>query len=275
MMAVVTGMVTVVLLPAPASGGGGNRFDANPLPGTTAMTHTLYLGEEKVWVHVHSGPQAGLTFVNLHDDENTCVEAAKQYIRDHGGRLVELRHGRGRDVVIRRNGIKHRFDPNRMFSDGGLQKSLAHFENHTRENMALVARFRQQVVDLVGIEQGKAIVAVHNNTEGRLTIHDFKPGGLYGDGTQEVFVSPTEDPDDFFVTNAPALYNALVSLRYNVALMAEKSPTDRGTLARYVHEAGGIYVNIEAQHGHLKKQLLMLENLGPLLEAATNVSRIN
>ena len=239
-------------------------FLPHPLPGTTASTTTLYLGEERVWVHVHEGPTPGLTFVNIHDDEDTALEAAKLYIRDHGGRLVELRHGRGRDVVIRRNGVLDRFDPNRMFTENGLRHSLYLFGNLSDENYALAADFASTVASFIGIERDKVIIAVHNNTPDKFTINDFKPGQMYGKDTREVFVNPAEDHDDFIFTNSPALFRALKTLRYNVALMVP-DPPDRGTLGNYVNNAGGIYVLVEGEHGHLSRQVRMLEDLGRLL----------
>ncbi len=239
-------------------------FLPHPLPGTTASTTTLYLGEERVWVHVHESPTPGLTFVNIHDDENTALEAAKLYIRDHGGRLVELRHGRGRTVVIRRNGVLDRFDPNRMFTENGLRHSLYLFGTLSDENYAPIADFARKVAGFISIEKGKAIISVHNNTPGKLTIHDFKPGQWYGRDSREVFINPAEDPDNFFFTNSPVLFRALKTLRYNVVLMVP-DPPDRGTLGNYVNNAGGIYVLVEAEHGHLSSQVRMLENLGRLL----------
>ncbi len=239
-------------------------FLPHPLPGTTASTTTLYLGEERVWVHVHEGPTPGLTFVNIHDDEDTALEAAKLYIRDHGGRLVELRHGRGRDVVIRRNGVLDRFDPNRMFTENGLRHSLYLLGNLSNENYALTADFASTVASFIGIERDKVIIAVHNNTPGKLTIKDFQSGQLYGDYAREVFINPVEDPDDFFFTNSPTVFRALRTLRYNAALMAV-NPPDRGMLANYVNNSGGIYILVEAEHGHLDRQIRMLEDLGILL----------
>ncbi len=241
-----------------------DRFLPHPLPGTTATTTTLYLGEERVWVHVHEGPTPGLTFVNLHDNENTSAEAAKAHILKHGGRLVELVHGRGREVVIRRHGILHRFDPNRMFTEKGLRQTLDFYHNLNAENIRIAADFAQKLAGIVNIVKDKAIISVHNNTPGKLTIKDFKPGQWYGKDAREVFISPAEDPDDFFFTNSPTIYRALRTLRYNVALMAA-NPPDRGTLVNYVTKNGGIYVLVEAEHGHLNRQIRMLEDLDLLL----------
>ncbi len=239
-------------------------FLPQPLPGTTASTTTLYLGEERVWVHVHEGPTPGLTFVNIHDDENTALEAAKLYIRNHGGRLVELRHGRGRNVVIRRNGVLDRFDPNRMLTEKGRRQTLSFFNNLNSQNVAIVTDFANKLAGILKISKNKVIVSVHNNTPGKLTIKDFQPGQLYGDDTHEVFINPAEDPDDFFFTNSLTLFRALRTLRYNVALMAF-DPPDRGTLGNYVNHIGGIYILVEAEHGHLDRQIRMLDDLDALL----------
>lgn len=243
---------------------------ASDTPGGTAssaltpVTHTLRLEDEKVWVREYRRPGADLNFVNLHDNENTSAEAAKAYIRTHGGRLIELEHGRGRTVVIRRNGVLDRFDPNRMFTEEGLRRSLDYFHCLTDENLVLATDFARQVTDMIGLHEGKPVIAVHNNTPGKLTIHDFEPGEWYGDDTRDIFTNPAEDPDDFFFTNSPVLFRALKSLRYNVALMKE-NPPDRGTLGNLVNARGGVYVLVEAEHGHLQRQIAMLEDLGRLL----------
>ncbi|MFC1746903.1 hypothetical protein ACFLZR_01045 [Candidatus Neomarinimicrobiota bacterium] len=242
------------------------RFQAHPLEGTTATTNTLYLGEERIWIHIHEASEPGLTYVRIHDDENTAREAAQIFIRDHGGRLVEFRHGRGREVVIRRNGIQERFDPNRMFSDLGLERTLFRYGNSTPENIALVQQFREQVSDLIGIEAGKTIISVHNNTEGNLTIEDYAEGEMYGLGTEELYISPTEDPDDFFITNERILFDALKSQGFNVVLTVDQHPRDPGSLHRYVNRLGGVAVTVEAEHGHLEKQIHMLEVVNEIIK---------
>jgi len=42
-------------------------------------------------------------------------------------------------------------------------------------------------------------------------------------------------------------------------------PPDRGTLGNYVNNSAGIYILVEAEHGHLDRQIRMLEDLGILL----------
>ncbi len=246
-------------------GSNSGHFSPRRAPGIATDTHTLMLADEKIWVHVYERPGSGLVFVNLHDDENTCVEAAMLFLASHGGRLIELRHGRGREVVIRRAERMYSFDPNRMFSIEGLRKSLAHSKVISDEDLDLATGFAARVIALIAPTEAAPVIAIHNNTPDKLTIQDFMPGEWYGPDSRAVHIAPDRDPDDFFFTNSPWLYESLAALGYNVALMAE-NPPDRGTLGYYINSLDGFYINVEAEHGHIKEQALMLEDLGLLLQ---------
>lgn len=246
----------------------GAAAPALPVEGTDGAdlaheTRTLLLEEEKVWVDIYQRAGETIIFVSLHDNENTAAQAARAYLRSHGGRLVELRHGRGREVVIRRQGRLDRFDPNRMFTDAGLRRSLAYFRSYSDDNFAIASEFARQIATLIDVQADQVIVAVHNNTPGKLTILDFRPGQLYGDATQEVVVHPSADPDDFFFTNSEEAFRGLTRQGFNAALM-KAQPPDIGTLGNLVNSAGGIFVLVEAEHGHLHEQLQMLEAVGQL-----------
>jgi hypothetical protein len=223
------------------------------------------LADEKIWVHVYERPGAGFVFVNLHDNENTCVEVAMLFLARHGGRLIELRHGRGREVVIRRAGRLYPFDPNRMFSLKGLHKSFTRSKHPSDEDLDLAAGFAAQVIALIAPAKDVPVIAIHNNTPGKLTIRDFMPGEWYGPDSRAVHIAPDRDPDDFFFTNVPWLYESLAGIGHNVALMAERPP-DRGTLGGYINSLNGFYINVEAEHGHIEEQALMLDDLGLLLQ---------
>ncbi|MCH8010349.1 MAG: hypothetical protein IIA61_00110 [Candidatus Marinimicrobia bacterium] len=230
----------------------------------TKATHTFFLGEEKVWVDIYERAGADITLLNLHDNENTAVEAALAFIEKHGGRLIELRHGRGREIVVRLDGIMHRFDPNRMFSDVGLRASLEYFHNNTDEVFAIAAAFRDTIADLLGAKNGMVIIAVHNNTPYKMTINDFRPGEWYGEDTREVSINPQRDPDNFFVVTQDDLFAALSLSGHNVALRAQ-NPPDRGMLIDYCERLGVLYVTVEAEHGKLVEQEEMLETLWKIL----------
>ena len=153
--------------------GATNKFAPVEVKGLTTTSHTLHLEDEKVWVHIYQAAIPGLMLVSLHDDENTAADVAREYISQNGGTLVELRHGRGRNVIIRRGANRARFDPNRMFSLGGLRKSLNHFADLTNDNVKIGTAFSKSVVEFIEVQAHDIIVAIHNNTEGKLTIDDF------------------------------------------------------------------------------------------------------
>ncbi len=246
-------------------GSNSGRFSPRRAPGIATDTHTLMLADEKIWVHVYERPGSGLVFVNLHDNENTCVDAAMLFLASHGGRLIELRHGRGREVVIRRAGRMYTFDPNRMFSIEGLRKSLAHSNNISDDDLVLATGFAAKVIALIAPTKDVPVIAIHNNSPDKLTIRDFMPGEWYGPDSRAVHIARDRDPDDFFFTNSPGLYESLAGMDHNVALMA-KRPPDRGTLGNYINSLGGLYIIVEAEHGHIQEQTLMLQDLGSVLQ---------
>ena len=235
----------------------------------TKSTHTFYLGEEKVWVDIYERSGADITLLNLHDNENTAVEAGLAFIEKHGGLLIELRHGRGREVVVRLDGVLHRFDPNRMFSDVGLRKSLEYFHNNSDEVFAIAATFRDSVLDLFAVREGMVVIALHNNTPDKMTINDFRPGEWYGEDARGVSINPQQDTDNFFVVTQDELFNALSSSGYNVALRA-KYPPDRGMLIDYCERLGALYVTVETEHGKRVEQEEMLEALRKILNEKGN-----
>ncbi len=232
-------------------------------------THTLYLGEEKVWVDIYQQAGADITLLNLHDNENTSVEAGLAFIEKHGGRLIELRHGRGREVVVRLDGVLHRFDPNRMFSDVGLRKSMKYFNNNSDEIFAFAVAFRDSVITLFDVRKGIIVIALHNNTPDKMTIKDFQSGKLYGEDTREVFINPQQDPDNFFVVTQAELFSSLSLSGYNVALRA-KYPPDRGMLIDYTERLGALHITVEAEHGKRADQEEMLEVLWEILREEGN-----
>jgi len=237
-------------------------------------THTLYLGEEKVWVDIYEKPGADITLLNLHDNENTSVEAGLAFIKKHGGRLIDLRHGRGREVVVRLNGVLHRFDPNRMFSDVGLRASMEYFNNNSDEVFDIASAFRDSVVKLAAFNEGMVLISIHNNSQNKMTIKDFRPGEWYGEDTKKTSINPRQDPDNFFFVTHTKLFNSLSSLGYNVAILAN-NPPDRGMLMDYCVDHGMINVSVEAEHGKQTDQIEMLEALWTILNESEKELSLN
>ncbi len=76
-----------------------------------------------------------------------------------------------------------------------------------------------------------------------------------------VHLEPGRDADDFFFVTDPGWFDRLAALGFNVVLQDNTGVTDDGSLSVLAGRLGIPYVNVEAQHGHVKTQRRMLEAL--------------
>jgi hypothetical protein len=233
----------------------------------TTTSTSFALGDSTVDVVVHQSAVPGLTYLNLHDNEQTAVEAALSVLRREGGRLVELQHTGERNLTFALDDSLYVFDPNRMFTDAGLRASLDTLSTATDTAHAVVRAFADSVLAIYRPDTLAAVVTVHNNTQNRYSVLSYADGGDYEDDALFVYVSGDDDPDDFFFVTDEALYNALREEGFSAVLQDNRQATDDGSLSVYCGQRGLPYVNAEAQHGHFAEQVKMLRFLHELLFA--------
>src|SRR5690242_10701475 len=80
------------------------------------------VGETNVFIHAKNFSTQGqeVTFINLHDNEQTSVKAAENYLEAcGGGTLVRIANQQERFINICLSGQEYRFDPNRIYSASG------------------------------------------------------------------------------------------------------------------------------------------------------------
>jgi hypothetical protein len=232
---------------------------------TEEMQH-LTLGETTVGVAVYEASAPGWTYLVLHDDENTAVEAALGVIERQGGRLVALDHTGARNVSFTLADSAYTFDPNRIFTDAGAAATLTREGAYSDEARVAVRAFAEALLTSFGLAVGDVVITVHNNTEGRYSMHSYTDGGDYAADVQFVHVTADHDPDDFFFTTDLDLYNELRLAGFNVVLQDNALVTDDGSLSVYAGQEGMPYVNVEAQHGHFEEQVAMLDHLNRILQ---------
>jgi hypothetical protein len=233
----------------------------------TTTSTSFALGDSTIDVVVHQSAAPGLTYLNLHDNEQTAVEAALSVLRREGGRLVELKHTGERNVTFTLADSVYIFDPNRMFTDVGLRASLDTLSAATDTAHAVVRAFADSVLAIYRPDTLDAVVTVHNNTENRYSALSYADGGDYEDDALFVYVAGDEDPDDFFFVTDEDLYNELREEGFSAVLQDNRQATDDGSLSVYCGQQGLPYVNAEAQHGHFAEQVKMLRFLHQLLYA--------
>ena len=221
----------------------------------------IRLGKDTVTVVVHQAEAPGTTFINLHDNENTAAQAARTVIGYYGGRLIELQHTDERNVTFELDDSTYVFDPNRIFTDAGITATLDTLSTHSDTAHAAVRAFADTLLTLYDLDAAGTVVTVHNNGDTEYSALSYVPGGDYEIDALFAYIAEGSDPDDFFFVTEQSLYDALRNREVNVVMQDNARVTDDGSLSVYCGQRGLTYVNVEAQHGHLRQQVRMIEIL--------------
>ena len=70
------------------------------------------------------------SFINLHNNEKTSLNAAKQYLNKIGGRLINIENNGERLINFKYNGFNYIFDPNRIYSASGIDTTITILSTH-------------------------------------------------------------------------------------------------------------------------------------------------
>ena len=245
-----SGLAILLLLTADALAGAALSRDADVL--------TVQLGDVLVQIVTTERAPVGLTFVSVHENEQSAVTAAQRAIVRHGGRLVELRAQRKRLVSFKLREIPHTFDPNRMFTDGGVERSLRRYGPYSRLAHDAVTQLGKRLVAHIRNNFTPPLVAVHNNTDGALSVESYRKGSRLQGEAARVAINPKLDPDDFFLVTDRAIFDRLATAGFNVVLQSAQ-PTDDGSMSVFCRYSGIPYLNVEAEFEHLSEQSRMLD----------------
>ena len=224
------------------------------------------IGDSTVHARSFLNRQARPVMVNVHDDENTSVKAARTLIEKTGGHLIELVHTGKRNVTFDLSGNRFAFDPNRIFTAAGLRRSIRGPEERSEEAKAEVGNFARQFIEFFRLDQEPAIVALHNNTDGALSVKTYAPGGRLAPDAADTYANPKMDPDDFLFVTDHRFFDYLKGKRFNVVLQDNQGVADDGSLSVYFARKGIPYVNVEAQNGHRRQQLKMMKAVRTMLD---------
>lgn len=225
----------------------------------------IRLGQTTVYLLDRQADAPGITYLVLHDDEDTASDAALDVIRRQGGRVLELHHTGLRNVTFSLNGNPYTFDPNRIFTDYGAHASLADLSTDTTEAHDLVRALADTILQRLDPARDSVIVTVHNNTKGEYSALSYAEGAEYGRDAQSVHVGTHEDADNFFFVTVPEWFDKIRAAGFNAVLQDNDRVTDDGSLSVWAGLHGIPYVNVEAEHGQRAEQVRMLEFLTKLL----------
>lgn len=213
-----------------------------------AINHKVMVGDERVVVKQYPGK--GKAYVHVHQNETTALKAAKVALRKQGGSLITLVHSGGRTVVFHLNNQRYEFDPNRIYTDVGIRKTLAKYSRYTPEAHHEVKKLASKIKEL--LPEGK-VVAVHNNAS--YSLKDYLPGKELASDAKALYMNPSNFYRNFYLVTQLKDYLRLKVDGFN-GILQKSSASDDGSLSIYL--AKREYINVEAGYDELNEQIKML-----------------
>ena len=224
------------------------------------------LGETPIKVDVIDVPSNHLIkLFNMHENEPTSYEAGKSVLKMYGGRLVRIKSNGNRNIVFKISKKNYTIDPNRIFTEAGLERTLNNLGSSSPEAIKEVSNFVNEIFDSLFNDSSQVIVALHNNSPGSYSLNSYMKGGEEENNAVEVHKCEEYNSDDFFVVSRKDVYDSLKAYNFNVLLQNNNNPFDDGSLSVYCGKNNINYVNVEAQASHLKEQTYMLDILYRIL----------
>ena len=215
-----------------------------------ANNYPVPMGNATVVIqHLHHGK--GKAFIHLHQNETTALKAAKAVIKAEGGSLLTLVHSGNRNIVFSLQKKRYEFDPNRIFTDKGIKKSLLQFGQYSPEAHAEVKKLAQKIK---GLLPKRKIIAVHNNQS--YSLKDYLPGQGASRDARALNVNRRNHYRNFYLVTQKSDYLRLKKLNFN-SIWQALNATDDGSLSVYLASAD--YINVEAGYDQLAEQINMLK----------------
>ncbi len=230
--------------------------------GTTTVDLVIYGTQPRPWV-----------LFNMHDDENTAVEAGLAVLDSVGGLLATLKHNGKRLIEFQLNDSTFVIDPNRIYTDAGIRATLDKYSQYSPTAHQEVQKFARAVLTALHLDSLAWVITLHNNGEGEYSVNSYLPGGEYATDAHAAYRNPKMDGDDFYFVTDSSLFEVLKSRQWNVVLQDNAAVTDDGSLSVYCGRLGIPYVNVEAQHGHLQTQKRMIKNVIQIIRERTSAEK--
>ena len=206
------------------------------------------------------GAKTDIVFINLHDDEITSVDAAKRVLEEYGGLLIEVENDGQRNILFKLDRYSYKVDPNRIFSEEGIIKSLDQLGRISDKAVDEVEKFGQRIIQLIP-DDAKCVIALHNNTPDFFSVVEYARGNKRSADCKKVYINGEQDADDFFLTTDNDLYEKLADKGFNTILQDNKNCTEDGSLSVYCGKKSIRYVNCETEHGKVEQYYKMLKVL--------------
>ncbi len=231
-------------------------------------TASYKLGDSTIIFKTYATSTDKTIYFNLHDDENTAVQAAKSVLNKINGKLIEIKASGERLISFNIDTSIYKFDPNRIFTAAGRKSTLARYSKYTQQADSAVEKFAAYITGTL-LQNADIIIALHNNTPDNYSILSYSENGEYAADAAKVYINPRQDPDDFFYVTQDDFYKKISKKGYNVLLQDNAKVTDDGSLSVYCGTKGIKYINVEAQKGHTQQQKAMILAIQDIISTKT------
>ena len=229
------------------------------------MKKELQLGDSLIVVNSKfNNNKKDILFLNIHEDEHTSIEAVEHFSQTTDVNFVYLQHNQTRRIHFSTKTRSYSFDPNRIYTSKGRRATLEPSTTFKFRPNRIAKKLAKEIIELVN--QYSIIVTMHNNTDVNYSIKSYLPGEDESQNTADVFISKNWDADDFVYTTSKKYFDYLKKADVNVILQDNVGFVNDGSLSVYCGKHGIPYLNIEAQKGHLKEQIRLVEIVYEMLK---------
>jgi len=226
--------------------------------GMTTDTTYIALGDLELSLVKYSFNAPNIKFVAIHDNEDTGVKAAFQYINQYGGTILDCQYGGARNFKFINEEETFQTDPNSIYTKTGTKAGLKKYGIWDDDVLEMLENTGKTILKAYDPTETGYIFTLHNNGDGGFGIRSYLPGYDLANAADSVHINFEMDPDDMVLVTELELFKLLKKENINVILQSVKA-LDDGSLSIYAMQHKIPYINVEVQHGHLEENFRLIE----------------
>lgn len=226
--------------------------------GMVTDTAHILLGDLEIDLVKYSYNAPNIKFLAIHDDEDTGVKAAFQYISKNGGTILDCQYGGTRNFKFINEEEAFQTDPNSIYTRTGAKAGLKKYGIWDDVVIELLENAGKIILNTYDPAKTGYIFTLHNNGDGGFGISSYLPGYELESAADSVYINFQMDGDDLVLVTEPELFKQLKKENVSVVLQSQKA-LDDGSLSIYAMYHKIPYINVEVQHGHVEEHLRLIE----------------
>lgn len=225
--------------------------------GLTIDTSYIVIGDLNINLVKYSTSEPDIHFLTIHDNEDTGVKAAFQFMSINGGGIVDCQYGGVRNFKFLYNEETYQLDPNSIYTQKGIKIGLEKYGPSNDEVIKEISQAGKVIMNLYNPSKHGYIFTLHNNADGGFGVRSYLKGYELEGTADSVHINFELDPDDMVLVTELGLFNRLKKENVNVVLQSQNAPDD-GSLSIYAMQNKIPYLNVEVQHGHIDTHLNLI-----------------